>query len=221
MADIDLNDADEELLAVLEEGRNTPSILADRLDYSREYVAQRLKRLVEHQLVVRVGRGLYGLPKYEQRQEPPSAADRGETAASAEIGGEEPGLSPSDPQGERAETGIEDAGVRGADDEAAFDLERALDEVAEESMPGSGEKQQQRREALRAAYEFLREADGPVTPQKFQDEVYPGHEAGYTDGEDPPYSWWTNCIYGGLKALAEYDDAIVVPDTSGKWEYRG
>lgn len=220
MTDIELNDADEEILDVLEDGRNTPSILADCLGYSREYVAQRLKRLVEHDRVVRVGRGLYGLPKYESGRGPPSAADQGESGDSPESAVEEPGLPPSDPQGERPETGIEETDSRRGDGEATFDLDRALDEVAEESMPGSGEKQEQRREALRAAYEFLREADGVVTPQKFQDEVYPGHEAGYTEGDDPPYSWWTNCIYGGLKALAEYDDAIVVPDTSGKWEYR-
>lgn len=61
MAEIELNSADESIVQVLEEGRNTPSNIARRLDYSREYVSQRLKRLREHGLVERVDRGLYEL----------------------------------------------------------------------------------------------------------------------------------------------------------------
>jgi len=61
MPEIDLNSADESIAEVLEEGRNTPSNIARRLDYSREYVSQRLKRLREHGLVERVDRGLYEL----------------------------------------------------------------------------------------------------------------------------------------------------------------
>lgn len=59
MAQIDLNDADQQIKEVLQDGRNTPSNLASELGYTREYVSQRLKRLREHNLVERVGRGLY------------------------------------------------------------------------------------------------------------------------------------------------------------------
>ena len=45
MVGIDLNDADESIIDVLEEGRNTPSNIARELGYSREYVSQRLRRL--------------------------------------------------------------------------------------------------------------------------------------------------------------------------------
>lgn len=65
MATIELNDADREIMAVLREGRNTPSNIARRLDYSREYVAQRLTRLREHDIVSRVDRGLYQLEEIE------------------------------------------------------------------------------------------------------------------------------------------------------------
>lgn len=59
MAEIDLNEADQKIKEVLQEGRNTPSNLASELGYTREYISQRLKRLREHDLVERVGRGLY------------------------------------------------------------------------------------------------------------------------------------------------------------------
>jgi len=59
MAKIDLNEADQQIKEVLQEGRNTPSNLASELGYTREYISQRLKRLREHDLVERVGRGLY------------------------------------------------------------------------------------------------------------------------------------------------------------------
>lgn len=61
MASIELNDADRDIVAVLREGRNTPSNIARRLDFSREYVSQRLTRLREHGVVTRIDRGLYEL----------------------------------------------------------------------------------------------------------------------------------------------------------------
>jgi DNA-binding Lrp family transcriptional regulator len=62
MEDIELNNADQKIVTALGSGRNTPSNLAEELGYSREYVSQRLKRLREHDIVQRVGRGLYELP---------------------------------------------------------------------------------------------------------------------------------------------------------------
>jgi DNA-binding transcriptional ArsR family regulator len=65
MVTIELNDTDREILDVLGEGRNTPSNIARRLDYSREYVSQRLTRLRKHDIVSRVDRGLYQLESIE------------------------------------------------------------------------------------------------------------------------------------------------------------
>lgn len=59
MAEIDLNEADIEILSALQEGRNVPANLADDLGYSRQYVQNRLKRLREHDLVRNIGRGVY------------------------------------------------------------------------------------------------------------------------------------------------------------------
>lgn len=57
----DLNDTDERLLDLLEEGRVTPQYVADQIDISRTYASERLKRLVEHRYVERPAPGLYEL----------------------------------------------------------------------------------------------------------------------------------------------------------------
>lgn len=61
MGDIDLNEADQEIISALEKGRNVPANLADELDYSRQYVQNRLTRLREHGIVKNIGRGVYEL----------------------------------------------------------------------------------------------------------------------------------------------------------------
>lgn len=57
----DLNDTDTALLDVLHDGRVTPTYAADKLDVSREYASDRLKRLTEHNCVEKVAPGLYEL----------------------------------------------------------------------------------------------------------------------------------------------------------------
>jgi predicted transcriptional regulator len=61
MADVELNTADRAIIEVLSQGRNTPGNIARDREYTREYIANRMKRLVEHDLVDRVDRGLYEL----------------------------------------------------------------------------------------------------------------------------------------------------------------
>lgn len=72
MAEIDLNDADHAIIEVLREGRNTPANIARKQDYTREYVANRLKRLTEHGHVERPDRGIYELvedPSTDEEQD--------------------------------------------------------------------------------------------------------------------------------------------------------
>jgi DNA-binding IclR family transcriptional regulator len=57
----DLNPADERIVDALTAGTRNPSWLADELDYSRQYVHQRLQRLVDADLVENLGHGLYRL----------------------------------------------------------------------------------------------------------------------------------------------------------------
>jgi len=104
------------------------------------------------------------------------------------------------------------------------DSERSLtdliDDVADEMLPGSGAKLEARREALHAAVGYLRE-HGEATPADLQRDVYPDHQAEYTDGEDPANSWWKNSIYKGFDELADRADAVGRADTSGEWRWKG
>jgi len=61
MARIRLSDTDKAVLDILEEGRNIPSNIADRLGFSRQYVQRRLQRLEEHGHLENIGGGLYEL----------------------------------------------------------------------------------------------------------------------------------------------------------------
>lgn len=66
----DLNETDGRLLDVLHNGRVTPQYAADKLDVSRTYSSERLKRLLEHNHVTRPAPGLYEItddprPGYE------------------------------------------------------------------------------------------------------------------------------------------------------------
>ena len=51
MADITLNDTDQAVLLELKEGRVTAAFLNKRIEWSREYITQRLRRLEEHGVV--------------------------------------------------------------------------------------------------------------------------------------------------------------------------
>lgn len=61
MPQIQLSDTDEDILTILEEGRNAPSNIANRLDFTRQYVQRRLQRLEEHGYVQNIGSGVYEL----------------------------------------------------------------------------------------------------------------------------------------------------------------
>jgi len=56
-----LNDTDEIILDELQEGRVTPTLVAERHDLGRSYVSQRLIRLREHGHAEAITRGLYEL----------------------------------------------------------------------------------------------------------------------------------------------------------------
>lgn len=65
LEDDDLNTTDRDILQLLEAGRCTPRYLSAELDLQQPYVSQRLRRLVEHDRVDRVDRGLYELASGE------------------------------------------------------------------------------------------------------------------------------------------------------------
>lgn len=57
----ELNPTDIQILDHLEEGRCTPSYIADETGYDKGSIRNRLRRLVEHDHVQKVHRGLYEL----------------------------------------------------------------------------------------------------------------------------------------------------------------
>lgn len=57
----DLAPVDEEILDLLQSGRITAPYAAEVTGYSKQYLRDRLKRLVEHGIVEKVHQGLYGL----------------------------------------------------------------------------------------------------------------------------------------------------------------
>ena len=57
----ELNRADKRILRELEAGVRNPSWVAEELDYSRQYVHQRLQLLVAAEFVNNLGHGLYEL----------------------------------------------------------------------------------------------------------------------------------------------------------------
>lgn len=59
--DIEMNPTDQTAIELLSEGRITPSYLAEQHGCTRQNASSRLNRLVEHDYVQRVHRGLYEL----------------------------------------------------------------------------------------------------------------------------------------------------------------
>lgn len=86
--------------------------------------------------------------------------------------------------------------------------------VGDLDLPGSGTRLAKRQEAVLACYDLLRE-QGEARRSVFEEEVFPDHQGGYASA----YSWWKNCVLGGLKQIAERDDDVEVPDSSGVWMY--
>jgi len=65
----ELNRADKRILSTLRSGVRNPSWLAEELDYSRQYIHQRLQLLVAAEYVSNLGHGLYELDKLPEEIE--------------------------------------------------------------------------------------------------------------------------------------------------------
>lgn len=61
----DLLGVDQQILDQLEEGRANAPYLAEQLDYSKQYVRERLAILKSEGFIVTLGHGLYSLPQNE------------------------------------------------------------------------------------------------------------------------------------------------------------
>lgn len=79
-------------------------------------------------------------------------------------------------------------------------------------LPGSGDKLEERREAVRACLDYLEE-NREAKPAELKETVYPDYTGGYASAR----SWWKNCVYKGLRQLAEGSDRLEKADTTGVW----
>ena len=84
--------------------------------------------------------------------------------------------------------------------------------IANADLPGSGELLSARRDALRAAYDYLTEHPN-ADPGEFLSEVFREHPAGYRTAEE----WW-DAIGPALKSLPNVD---VAADREHVWYYLG
>jgi hypothetical protein len=132
----------------------------------------------------------------------------------------EPAVTTPEDRADHSDAGPPTDTTPATDADESDDIHALVDAVAEDVLPGSGAKLADRRAALLATVEYLAE-QGQSTPSDFRTEVYPEHRAHYTDGKDPARSWWKNCIYKGLSALAERTDAVEKADQTGVWSWRG
>lgn len=110
---------------------------------------------------------------------------------------------------ERLEAGPATPGHRGRDGADGTAIEAAIDAA---ELPGTGRTVEARREALRAAYEYI--ADHPsATKSDFLEHVYPDHPAEFETRE----GWW-NAIQPALKELPGVDP----PEERGHiWNFLG
>ena len=170
-----------------------PEDLADEL-YSRkgrgESYADVIRRLIEQADAGGDSREATETPSEQSRNSP-------ESPSSEDVGGQ---------SGERVA--------------ASGNLADLVDDVADDTLPGSGAKLEARREALHAVVAYLRE-HGSATPAEFRSDVYPDHDGGYTEGQDPARSWWKNAMYPALAELADRTDVLEKADTTGEWAYTG
>lgn len=85
--------------------------------------------------------------------------------------------------------------VRGSVDQADDVDDGLIDSVVESAdIPGSGEREVQRREALRRVLEYIRKHD-EASPSEIKETFFGEFSGGY----ESPRSWWKNCIYKGLR----------------------
>ncbi|MFB6224673.1 MAG: helix-turn-helix domain-containing protein [Haloarcula sp.] len=84
--------------------------------------------------------------------------------------------------------------------------------ITDATLPGSGEVLEQRRDALRATYDYIRENPDTDTSELIT-EVFPEHPAGYKTADE----WW-DVIGPALEELPKVD---VSADREHVWHYVG
>lgn len=183
----------------------TTTDLADELDCSSRHILDQLKLLRRAGAVERKNTGARSAAWWHTDRVNPPLLDPDEHPdqtgldETRELARQRPPARGA--RSDRRETPLED------------DL-AALDDV----LPGEDELLEERRAAVRACYEYLRE-NGTATKSDFTENVYPDHSAGYASAG----GWWNTVGKKGLRALAERRDEPRAPAGEGshRWRYLG
>jgi len=96
---------------------------------------------------------------------------------------------------------------------ASVTVEDAVDQL---DLPGQGEKQKQRREAMKALLRHLRDG-GDTKGSELQTLIFEHHETGYQSAD----SWWGNCAHPALKDLGERGFVELTDRHNGVWSWTG
>lgn len=212
--------SDDEILAVFarREGAFLPREVAEALPAEADELGDRLDGLYERGLLdtEETTRGT------EWRLVPEAVADADvtipdeqrvesdvEAQASTEAGAETstrhqetPSSSPQSPPGEPLGDYYD---PQAEEDDAAAETIEAFD------PPGTAEERDLRREALRAAYAYLRKR-GTARREDIESDVFAEWPAGYDDVDD----WWEEVVRPGLSELP----AVESPDEEGDGAWR-
>ena len=86
--------------------------------------------------------------------------------------------------------------------------------VALLDLPGQGERQEQRQEAMRGLLMHLRDG-GEATAGELRTTSYEHHETGYSDAR----SWWKNCAGDALGRLRDEGVVTLVDSHDGLWRW--
>jgi hypothetical protein len=190
----------EDVLGVFDAVRGpviTSSDVADQLDCTTEAARQKLTRL-------------YDQGKVDKRK-------TGRTVVWWHTGGER--ITPSE------RTGVQQGGSETSPDrgepvdpvpaEDADETPESLDEaIAAVDTPGSGQNLERREQALREAYEYLKE-HGEAQRKDFEDLL--GDDVGYSGGFR---SWWTNYVKA-KDALKQLPNVEAPGEGEHTWHYAG
>lgn len=203
--------SDEEILSVFARNDDTDlteTEAADELPIQYTVLNDRLEDLYERGLLERedVSRGtvwtLTGAGADRVLPESEVETDV-EAQATAATGPDTPPQQEEDPTGSRQAPTEE---PRGPDvtDEPARDAIETLD------LPGTAADQERNREAVRAAYLYLRKRNS-ADREDFKTDVYPEHPGTYEE----PDGWWQEIISPGLEAVS----AVELQDE--EWRFVG
>lgn len=188
----------EDVLGVFDDVRGpviTSSDVADQLDCTTEAARQKLTRLYDQGEVDKRKTGRV-VVWWHTGGTPPTPSERTPTETAGEQRAE--------PEPSPDTTPLAQDGQ---------DAERLDDAIAAVDTPGSGETRERREQALREAYEYLKD-HGQAQKSDFKNLL--GDDVGYAGFQ----GWWQNYIHG-KDALAQLPNVEPPGEAEDIWHYAG